>query len=178
MSCQLTTGFLRGCADNVGGIRNFYLANRPTDLALVTDASGNVTDITGTSLSWHRYEPRPENSFWQEEITKDRANGTTFYAQTATIMLQKDDQNKRNEIKLLSQAEVVIIVEDMRGNYFLLGENVGLTMDTSKRASGTATGDMNGYTLNFMSNETDMAPQVELGAFSAEIANDYVAGTT
>jgi len=178
MACQLTTGFLRGCADSVGGIKQFYVANRPGDFAVTPDASGTATDITGTGLVWYQYQPRQENSFWQEEITKDRANGTTFYQQTATIVLTKDSQDHRNEIKLLAQADLVLIVKDANDKYYLLGENQAVTLDTSTRQSGTARGDLSGYTLNFMATEPDMAIEVDLSAFSAEISTTNVAGGT
>ena len=62
----------------------------------------------------------------------------------------------RNQVKVLAQnPNLKIIVEtnngtdDSIGKFFLAGEQNGMTMTGGSGATGTAFGDMNGYTLTF-----------------------------
>ena len=163
MACNLTSGYSLDCADSVGGIKKIYvteLANKNT----LTAASGVITAFTlSTGKQFWTYELQKETSNLVENITRNEANGTTFYEQVLQFTIRKMAASLRNEIKLLAQNRVMIIVLDRNGKYWLLGENNGAEMTNSTAATGTAMGDFNGYTLNFRGTEEAPAQEVSSG---------------
>ena len=80
----------------------------------------------------------------------------------------------RNQVKVLAQnPDLKIIVETNNGNddsigkFFLAGQYNGMTMTGGSGATGTAFGDMNGYTLTFGGQEPYPANEVSGSDLSA-----------
>ena len=167
MACLLTSGYTLDCADSVGGIKKIYiteLANK----ASITAASGIITAFTlSAGKKFFTYELQKETSNLVENITRNSVNGTTFYEQVLQFTIRKMAASLRNEIKLLAQNNVMIIVLDRNGKYWLLGENNGCEMTNSTAATGTAMGDFNGYTLNFQGMEEAPCQEVSSGLIAA-----------
>jgi hypothetical protein len=164
MSCELTSGFEVACRESTGGIKNFYIGQKTSDLSVTTDSSGIATSITGAVL--YKYNPRRETSMFNDEVTTNEQNGSVYYAQTAQIILTRMEQRKRNEVVLLAKSNLIMIVQDQNDKYWLLGEANGITLANSPGGSGTAYADRNGYELNFEGAEPTAAREVEADAFS------------
>jgi len=166
MACALTSGYTLYCADSVGGIKKKYyteLANKST----LTSASGVITAFTlSTGKQFFTYELQKETSNVVENITRNEANGTTFYEQVLQFTVRKLQASLRNEIKLLAQNRVMIIALDRNGKYWLLGECNGCEMTNSTAGTCTAMGDFNGYTLNFRGTEEAPMQEVSSGLIS------------
>jgi hypothetical protein len=64
----------------------------------------------------------------------------------------------------------MVIVLDMNGDYWLLGENNGMAMGDGVGTYGTAMADKTGYELNFNAMEGEDAKQVTSGLIAALIA--------
>ena len=94
-------------------------------------------------------------------------NGTVFYAQELSIVLNKLQTATRNEILLLAKNTLVGVVKDNNGQTFLLGYLYGLNVTGGNGATGTAQGDRSGYTLTFSAQEKELAPAVDSGVFNA-----------
>jgi hypothetical protein len=169
MPCALTQGFVKGCKDSTGGVKEFFLANRPTDFAVTKNASGQVTSYTGT-VAWYKYIPRKQTSTFGESITTSEENGTVFFAQTAQLLLSKMEVGKQREILLLAQADLLLIAKDQNGFYWLQGVDNGVNLAPSEATAGKAYGDMNGYTLNFEAAEPSNMPTIYFPAFSGNIS--------
>ena len=168
MPCVLTQSFLKECRDNVGGSIEFYFSNRPTTFSTTIGASG-ISAYVGTCV-WYKYVPRKQTSTFETTVKPSEENGTVFFESTAKVILTKMEQSKQNEIKLLSQADLLCIIKDQNGKYWLLGEVNGVSMVDSTASIGTAYGDRNGYELNFISMEPDKVNAILYAAFSAQIA--------
>ena len=173
MNCVLTTGFDRGCQDNQGGALEFYFGNYVSDFTVTPDPTGKITLIAGTGLEYWKYELEPETGFFNETFQENPQNGTNFVEQALTMVLNKMEQSKRNEIKLLAKSLMTVIVKDSNGTYWLFGEQNGIRMGTGGTgASGTVFGDRNGYSLNFIGKEPCEKTEVYLSAFSALIGSN------
>ena len=171
MACDLTQGFTVGCNDSAGGIAEFYFANMPTAFAIV-EASGVVSSITSdgtTELSYYKYEctnAQGAASTMNDNPTVNAQNGTSYFDQTCTYVLNKMDSAKRNEIKLLSRAKLSIIIKDNNGAYWLMGATNGVRMTAGDNGTGTALGDRNGYSLSFQGQEPEPMYSVDVDAFT------------
>jgi hypothetical protein len=163
MACNLTTGFSVGCNDSIGGVAEFWIANLPTDFAANTDGSGEVTGLVGTGLDYHKFEctsAQGASSVMNDNPTVNDANGTSFFDQTATYILNKMEKAKRNEVKMIARAKMSIIIKDNNGTYWLMGETNGVRLVSGENGTGTALGDRNGYSLSFQAQEPEPMPIV------------------
>lgn len=155
--------------DSVGGVNKIFvteLANK----ASITSASGTITAFTlSAGKKFWTYELMKETASLTENIVTSDTNGTVFYEQDLTFTIRKMQASLSQEIKLLAQNRLMVIVLDRNGKYFLIGQNNGLEMQASSGATGTAFGDMNGYTLAFKGKEESPMN---------EVASNLIAGLT
>jgi hypothetical protein len=67
--------------------------------------------------------------------------------------LKKLSPELTKELKLLAYSRPKIFVADRNGNCFLVGKNEGADMTGGTITTGTAYGDLSGYTMTFTGNE-------------------------
>tara|TARA_R110000772_G_scaffold79601_1_gene170175 strand:+ start:200 stop:742 length:543 start_codon:yes stop_codon:yes gene_type:complete len=164
-TCDITSGFSLGCRDNTGGISNLYILSG--SITTVTDVSeGLINGISGSG-EFYKFELFRQTSDFTEAITSTPENGTVFYEQTLNAVFFKLQSSTRNQIKVLAQnPNLKVIVEtnngtvDGVGRYWFLGEDRGMQLLSGTGASGTAFGDLNGYTLAFTGQEPNPASEI------------------
>lgn len=161
MACALTTGFALDCRQSNGGIEAVYfteIANKAT----LTASSGVITAFTlSASKKFFKYELRKKTGQLEQNIQVNNENGTVFYEQVLTIKLDKLEASKRNEILLLAKNNLMIIIKDNNGKYWLAGETRGALLSAGKGTTGTAFGDMSGFELTFTGEEPELAKEVD-----------------
>ena len=167
MSCALTQNYVLDCRDSLGGLKA-VLFIEAGNIATTTEALGVVTAITlEAGKVFYKYDLIKETSSFTETVTASVQNGTVFYGQELTVILNKLQANTRNEILLLAQNSLVAIAEDRNGKYWMLGKEGGLDMTAGTSASGVATGDRSGYELTFSGQEKALAPEVSSSIIAA-----------
>lgn len=163
MACALTSGYTLDCKDSLGGVKAVWFIEH-ANVSSVTEASGVVTAITkGAGKVFYKYELVRNTSSLTENITASVENGTVFYAQELSVILNKMQASTRNEILLLAKNVLMAVVQDSNGKYWLLGKTNGIDITGGSSATGTAQGDRNGYTLTFTGGEPALAPEVSSG---------------
>jgi hypothetical protein len=163
MACALTQGYTLDCRDSLGGITEVYFIEKG-NVTSTTQASGVITAVVkGASKVFRKYELVPGTSSLTENINASVQNGTVFYAQELSIILNKLQANTRNEILLLAQNTLAAVVGDNNGKYWYLGKVHGINITGGSGATGTAQGDRSGYTLTFSGSEGELAPEVSAG---------------
>jgi hypothetical protein len=165
MACALTQGFVLDCKESLGGVKSVRFVE--FDNASMTYAAGVATITMDAGKKFWLYSQVRETSSLTETITANVQNGTIFYQQEVVIVLNKLAAATRNEILLLAKNRLLAIVEDMNGNYWLLGAKNGLDITSGNSATGTASGDRNGYTLTFQAMEADPMWSVASGTIAA-----------
>jgi len=164
-TCDITSGFSLGCRDNTGGIKNLYILSGSIDT--VNDASeGLISGITGSGELF-KFELFRQTSDFSEAISATPENGTVFYEQTVNATFFKLQSATRNQVRVLAKnPDLKVIVEtnngsqDGVGRYWLLGEENGVQLLSGTGATGTAFGDLNGYTLTFTGQEPEPASEI------------------
>jgi ligand-binding sensor domain-containing protein len=162
MSCALTSGYsVTGCLDNTGGVREVYLMELG-NLATYTEASGVITALTkATGKRFWKYQQIKETSEAFSEANGNEANGTLFFNQTVSIVLNKLQTATRNEIILLASNLLVAVVKDNNGKYWMYGKENGLFLTDGRSQTGKAMTDRNGYELTFTGAEPDLEIEVD-----------------
>ena len=96
-----------------------------------------------------------------ETFNISNENGTAFFDQALSINIQKLDANKRNAILLIARnRNLKFIFQDNNGKYWLGGLTRGAVVSAGTSVTGTAPGDLQGYTLTLSAQEPAMAYQV------------------
>jgi hypothetical protein len=175
MACDLTLGRVEPCKDSVGGLKAVYFVNYGD----ITDIDYNVTntdvidEVSGTPTAY-KYELKGTNSF-DQTITSSRENGTTFFEQNLKLMLKKLTPVMHKELKLICYSRPQVIIEDHNGNFFLAGLEYGMEVTGGTVVTGTAMGDMSGYTLDLKASER--VPANFIGATLATAGFTIVSGS-
>ncbi len=163
MPCALTSSYTLDCKDAIGGLKSVLFIEFK-NVTTITVVANVVTAITkAAAKTFYKYELAKETSQFTETVTASAQNGTTYYAQSLNIILNKLQTATRNEILLLAQNNLIGIAEDKNGKYWLLGRLNGLDISGGTAQSGTASGDRNGYELTFDAQEKELAIEVNAG---------------
>lgn len=166
MPCALTQGYTFDCKDNIGGLKAVWFIGW-NDVASVTVASGVVSAITkGAGKVFYKYQLVRNTASFTENIAGSIENGTVVYNQELTIVINKMQVSMRNEILLLAQNNMMAVVEDQNGRYWLAGRYNGLDLLSGTAGTGTAQSDRNGYSLTFSGGEKELAPEVASGVIA------------
>jgi len=159
MACNITAGRTIDCKNQLGGIRKVYIQNY-VDVPAQTGftATGNTISVvtSGTGLTVYEYDLRPELSNFEISINTDINNGTYYYSQKLTIVLQHPSATDITEVQNLTYGRPNIWVLDNDDQLYLLGARNGMDVTSGSFASGTAMNDMKGITLEFTGRERQM----------------------
>lgn len=166
MACNfITAGRALACKDSVGGIKAvIFVPNDSSNkiVAATTDSSTEAIDSLASDVDLcFKYELKGTSSL-EETITASADNGTVFYEQALNLTLPKLSATDTKEIKLLAASRPQIIVQDYNNNYMVVGLENGADVSGGTIVTGTAMGDMSGYTLVFSGMETAPASHIEV----------------
>lgn len=163
MACALTSGYTLDCRESQGGLIELYFIEAG-NVSSITEASGNVTAITkAAGKVFRKYEQVQDTAFFVENLNSNVQNGTVYYQQELTLVINKMATAVRNELLLLIKNRLIAVVKDANGSYWLLGKTRYLHATAGNSGSGTASADRNGYTFTFTALEPAMAPSVDSG---------------
>lgn len=157
MACDLTLGRLEPCHDQNGGIKNVYFINYTAGLetSATFDANNQITAFA-SALTLFKYEVRGGNNSFEETNEKSRENGTSFWTQTGTVNLKKQDVASHKELRIATFGTPHVVFEDYNGNFLMAGLENGCSVSVNT-STGTAMGDFTGYTLTITGQESSMA---------------------
>jgi len=177
MSCYISSGVALGCSDGIGGIKSIWVlgatgATAPDVTAVsISGSTGPITGITGSG-TWFNFELKRNTSSLTQEVQKNYENGSIFFNQTLTAVLYKYDQDKRNQLKVLSQNDQLqIIAVDQNDVQYYLGQVNGMYLSGGSAATGTNLSDRNGFELIFLGNEPQPA-----NVISGNLSSIFTAG--
>ena len=150
MPCNISKGLQLQCKDSVAGIQAVYFINYQ-NLA-VTESVDQVVTGMG-SVTAYKYEVKGANNNLQDNINSSRDNGTTFFEQVVNVQFQKLSASTNNELKLMAYGRPQMVVHTYAGDAFLVGKNNGMELTAGSIQTGTALGDLYGYTATFTGQE-------------------------
>jgi hypothetical protein len=178
MPCLITLGRSEPCKDSLGGLKNVYFINQDLQSGNIVfyDPSGtppfvNTDEVYYVNFvnSIYKYELKSNENVYDQEIVSSRENGTTFFRQTLTIKLKKQDIATHNAVKTLAYAKPRILVENNDGQFFLVGLLRGCDLTAGSINNGGDLGGFNGYSLTFQAEELLPSPFVINGTNSFRV---------
>jgi hypothetical protein len=158
MSCAITEDYVIDCnKDSVGGLSKMRVASR-NDIVSYTETAGKITAITmKTGSRFYDVQLVKSTSTYSNTLTANPQAGTFFYAQSATLILNKIKAATTAFVESLAKSSLVMIVLDKNGEVVLLGRENGLDLNGGTAGAGTASGDRNGYELQFAGEEIKLS---------------------
>lgn len=149
MACALTQSIPLDCRQSVGGIKSIFVTNLLNQTAAGPVISGGtvVSYALQTGFKFFRYDFRKQTGEWTETETLSDANWTQFYDGDIKIQFTKIEVNKQQELYLLGQNDLVVIILDNNGQYWLTSSYNGATLSKIDGKSGKTFGDFNGYQI-------------------------------
>ena len=99
MACDITSGRTEACKESVGGLRNIYIANYTADMfdGLTLGTDEEITALA-SAVDTFKFELRGDNNTFEETNESSRDNGTSFWTQTGSIVLKKQDKATQKEL--------------------------------------------------------------------------------
>lgn len=168
---NIEEGISKTCDNNIGGLKSPMWVTEKCNIASLTLASpgGQISAITMEAGTYfYPYEFNKNTSSYTENENNDEANGTTLVTQTLTLVLNRREKTKRDNLMLLNKfKELAIITKDSNDILVLLGEENGMVMTTNEGGSGVTKADRNGYTITFVGQEPSLANEVTEAALLA-----------
>ena len=178
MPCLIENGRVEQCKDSISGLQTVYFINygiEPSDVTYSGVGADDIDAIAGVS-DIYKYELKGTNAF-ETTIQSSRANGTTFFEQTLTIQLKRQDITTHKNVKLLAYGRPHIIIHTRNDQWFLMGIFEGADVNAGKIATGTEYGDFNGYELTFVAMEKVPANFINATSES-DLATTVLGGAT
>ena len=145
----------------MGGIVEALMANK-TDVTNIAVSSDMVTAITmASSAKFKRYAFARNTGSLTSTYTIDPATGVRYVVSDLILMFNRMETSKRVEISALAQNDLVIIVKDANGKYWLLGYDEPVNASAGDGQTGTARGDRNGYSITLQDNSLELPYEVD-----------------
>jgi len=156
-----------GCGMAKGGLKGTIYAANFCEIASITKTGKNVTAIT------MEIDPLTTDPFYFFQIAfkngtagfnnEVQVGNNTFANQTITFSVEGLTVTSLEVLEQLMTAEVVFVVTDARGVNHILGRLEGMTVSAATVGAGTASDDLYGATLTFLSEEGELSNIVASG---------------
>lgn len=160
MACNTVTlnGINAKCDTSAGGIKRILIAQKDDVLDINVDtATGVIDTITlASGKAFVQWLFRKNTGSYTTSLTSDTAIGTQAVTTDLNLQFTKAEAIKRLEIQSAINAAAVVIIEDMYGQFILLGKDNEVSVTSVNMQSGTAVTDLNGFTLTFQDTSLEL----------------------
>jgi hypothetical protein len=158
MACDFATGIgLDTCRGAIGGIKRVFIG-KLSDFqsgVVVDGATEEVTDLPTATIYQFDFQ---KNTGEFEDSQKIGAEGSGVSSeQTVKFQFAKLSAAKRKLINSLVKNRLVIFVQTSQNKIWMCGASEGCDFTTGSGAAGKAKTDFEGYKLEFMATEPEMA---------------------
>ncbi len=173
MACPSLIALPRVCgsAGIVGGVNKLYAVSfadlavpegATTDEVYTMSVAGMVNEIgLDASKKFIEIGLLPASASLAETLTKEKSNGSSFMTQTFTMVLSDMNAENRAFVETVMNQPVAIIIKTKSKKYFVAGLNGDFELSAIEGGTGTAQGDLVGYTLTFTGTDSMLIPQVD-----------------
>ena len=161
MACNQTlSGLVRDCSPSMGGITEVLAANRD-EVGEITISDDKVSAIATGSGKFKKYAFARNTGSMTSNYQISPENGTRFVTTDLVLVFNRMETAKRVEMTALAQNDLVLVVKDANGKYWLLGKDEAVRATAGDGLTGTARADRNGYSITLQDNSHEMPYEVD-----------------
>ena len=135
------------CQNNLGGIKNIWLANYKENAATVEAEANEVSGFI-EGVTWYKY-PIRKGTASMTSTYNTSTDGASYVSTELSLVFTRMETQKRVAMTSFALAEAMAVVEDSNGKYWFLGKDAPITLTAGGGETGTAKGDRNAYTATF-----------------------------
>lgn len=150
------------CQNNLGGIKNIWLANYVEGAATVTDGKDAISGFK-SGVSWFKY-PIRKGTASMTSTYNTSTDGASYVSTELSLVFTRMETQKRVAMTSFALAEAMAVVEDSNGKYWFLGKDAPITLTAGGGETGTAKGDRNAYTATFTDESLTFPYELEQSA--------------
>jgi hypothetical protein len=164
MSCDLTNGrLLNACSLGRAGIKTLYFTkfNDFDALTGVTELDGEITSLGADPITIYQFDMEDNVGMFDEALTTDKANGTSFVTQVITLTLLNIKPADLANINNMKRGRWAIWALDFEGKIRLFGRLRGCLASGGSDVSGAAPGDKKGLDMVLTAVENSYAVFME-----------------
>lgn len=156
MSClpKGLKGIAASCDTSLAGIEVAYIGEKENFTLTLDPDTMTVSAITGASESkLYAYHFNRQTGSMTSEMTRNDQNGTFYYTNSVVLQFTKMEAKKSAEVSALAKGQLLLVVKDNNGKYWVVGADTYATGSADSAQSGQSYDDLNGYniTLDAMS---------------------------
>lgn len=148
MACNTITAVsIDLCQNNLGGIKNIWLANYVENAATVENGEDAVSGFA-TGVVWYKY-PIRKGTASMTSTYNTSTDGASYVSTELSLVFTRMETQKRVAMTSFALADAMAVVEDSNGKYWFLGKDAPINLTAGGGETGTAKGDRNAYTATF-----------------------------
>lgn len=167
MACTITlSGIPYDCQVNLAGVKMIYLADYASVESIAVDASGNAT-ITADATPFYAYSPAKGTASLTMTMTKSEETGVLYFTNELVGNFNKMDLTKRKEMNEIARGQMVAVVLDNNGIYWVLGADNYVTATALTGQTGAGQDDGNFYSVTITDIAGALPPVVDKEDFTA-----------
>ena len=160
----LTEGIDVLCENNAGGVLRILVADK-CQMVDYTETVPGIVDAITMEVGSQFYEISTQRltASFQENETNNFDTGSKYFDQILAVVIARRDVDRRNAIAGLGagQKDLIFIVQDSNATEWALGFEEGLKLSTTVGGSGTKKEELNGFTITFNGQASEMIPTVD-----------------
>ena len=163
------TAISTSCGSNIPSIKKIWVGAfesatwTTANVTGVTDADGNpvIEKVTAATLNcnedaWVEFAFKKNTCSAGSEMTVND-NGSHYFTNSVNMVFAKQDNGKRLAVQALASGDCSVIYQDGNNNYWLIGYDSPVSLNTATATTGTSVSDSNQYELT-MSEESGILP--------------------
>lgn len=164
------------CDSSIGGIKRVLIANvDDIQSVLIDETTQKIKEITlASGKKFEQWRFRKGTGSYSSSVARDLTIGNDTVTTEVSLQFSRAEAQKRLDIQSAINASCVVIIEDMYGEFLYLGLENEVSITAATMASGTATGDLSGFTLTFQDISTELPHFIDKA--QVNIDNLLVAG--
>ena len=164
------------CDSSIGGIKRVLIANvDDIQSVLIDETTQKIKEITlASGKKFEQWRFRKGTGSYSSSVARDLTIGNDTCTTEVNLQFSRAEAQKRLDIQSAINANCVIIIEDLYGEYLYLGLENEVSITSVTMASGTATSDLSGFTLTFQDISTELPHFIDKA--QVNIDNLLVAG--
>ena len=169
MACTITlSGIPYDCDVNLSGVKMIYLADYASITSVTVDTSGNAT-IEATGTPFYAYTPAKKTASLTKTMTKSEETGVLYFTNELVGNFNKMDLTKRKEMNEIARGQMLAVVLDNNGIYWVLGADNYVTATLLTGQTGAGPDDGNFYSVTITDVSGSLPPAVDKEKFTALI---------
>lgn len=154
----LTNGINLDPIDAVGGIQQLWICASFSFTGATFGATASRLDTLQGSGTFFQFDIPKDTSSFTETATIAPASGTLFFQGDLLMVFHKLEQYRRNQLNLLARNRFIrAVFQDNNNRWWIVGLTRGAQLSAGTQQTGTAPGDMSGYSYTIQAQEPNPA---------------------